>query len=366
MRSILLFLKIFNMASPLDWITGVGGVVSGIGNSIYQHFQSKKALKAQQEENEKNRQFNSAQAYLAYQRSVQQWNRENQYNSPSANRSRLQAAGMNPDLAYGDLSGSFASYGSTTSASSSGSVTPPPMASLTEGFDKLLQSRLTSAQIDNIKANTNKLEHESDILASDAKFRDAYNEGVLKTQNLELSIGESRKKLTDEQAAKERALVTQIDQSVKNFKADYDRIVASTESIKEDTWSKTLNNLFDEATMQSRIESVANELKFKKLEVQTFLQGFLTDLFLKRSQANALNFQTKVAAAKLPHELKILGEAYKKAVTENGILNLNLEELSIHSDYFRPDRPAGYVLRELKELCGLFGSCLGGVAAIVK
>lgn len=38
-----------------------------------------------------------------YQQSVEQWNRQNEYNSPAAQMARLRAAGLNPDLIYSQM-----------------------------------------------------------------------------------------------------------------------------------------------------------------------------------------------------------------------------------------------------------------------
>lgn len=75
------------MALNLDFGLDIGQMTSGILN----YFSQKQTNKA-----------NKELAELAYQQNVEQWERENAYNHPSAQMSRLQEAGLNPNLVYGN------------------------------------------------------------------------------------------------------------------------------------------------------------------------------------------------------------------------------------------------------------------------
>ena len=82
-------------------IAGAAALGSGIAGAISGNKNSKRAIRAQQEENEKTRAFNLNLANQANQWSIEQWNRENQYNAPSNQRKLLAQGGLNPDLYYG-------------------------------------------------------------------------------------------------------------------------------------------------------------------------------------------------------------------------------------------------------------------------
>lgn len=64
----------------------LGSIVDGI-------FSSRQA--------KKQREYNTQQTDLAYQRDVDMWNQQNAYNSPKAQMERFQEAGLNPHLIYG-------------------------------------------------------------------------------------------------------------------------------------------------------------------------------------------------------------------------------------------------------------------------
>lgn len=87
----------------MDPIT-IGAIVAGgtgVANAISSISGNKKARKAQAKENAINRQFSIDQTNLAYERNLEQWYRQNEYNTPSAQIGRLVDAGLNPNLYAG-------------------------------------------------------------------------------------------------------------------------------------------------------------------------------------------------------------------------------------------------------------------------
>ena len=72
---------------------GLGAVTGLVGNN-----QTNKAnIQLQREQ----QQFNAQQAKQANEWNMQQWQRENEYNAPAQQMARLEAAGLNPNLMYG-------------------------------------------------------------------------------------------------------------------------------------------------------------------------------------------------------------------------------------------------------------------------
>lgn len=106
----------------------LGGAVSGASGllgSLLSIGQQNKMLKAQQHENQLNRDFNSAEAQKLRDFQVQMFNMTNDYNDPSKVVQRLQSAGLNPALAFGGFQNATFG-GSSAQASSSGSISPTP------------------------------------------------------------------------------------------------------------------------------------------------------------------------------------------------------------------------------------------------
>ncbi len=81
-----------------------GGLIAGFGSLLNSGF----GMVAQRRANIQNMQlakyqnnWQTAENEKAYARSVEMWNMQNRYNSPTAQMSRLRQAGLNPNLVYG-------------------------------------------------------------------------------------------------------------------------------------------------------------------------------------------------------------------------------------------------------------------------
>ena len=95
----------------LDFIPVVGPVASAVGNAV----STNKTNKANMAINRMNNEFNAAEAQKVRDFQLDMWNRENTYNTASAQRSRLEEAGLNPYLM---MSGGNAGVASSAGSSS--------------------------------------------------------------------------------------------------------------------------------------------------------------------------------------------------------------------------------------------------------
>lgn len=96
-----------------------------------------------------------AMADYQFNKNVAMWNMENKYNSPSAQMSRLKAAGLNPNMIYG--SGSSAATGQAHELpqySTIRSGNPFPDISLPNVMGAYYDMKVKAATADNIAANT--------------------------------------------------------------------------------------------------------------------------------------------------------------------------------------------------------------------
>lgn len=74
----------------MDILGGIGSAVSGLANSAASILNTKRTIEA-----------NKKMAEYQYSKDLEMWNRQNEYNTPSAQMQRLQAGGLNPNLVYG-------------------------------------------------------------------------------------------------------------------------------------------------------------------------------------------------------------------------------------------------------------------------
>ena len=234
----------------IDIILGsiLGAIVSAVG-SIF-------SLKSQQKENDKNRQYNLMLAQTQNRMNVNQWQRENDYNSPTAQMARYRKAGMNPNLAYGQPTLSASSPTMTTGSSSS----PTDMSAISKAFDSVggaarsfgqyqqvaLDMERQQAEIDairaqteNTKANTVKTGEETKSLTIDNMYKAAREQSALDYQGVQIKLGESTLRLNDKQMEK--------------MQADIEKVAVDIDSVKQ---------AIDESKSRIALQNVQRESQF--------------------------------------------------------------------------------------------------------
>lgn len=235
------------MADPFAIASGAISGIGAIGNLFTQNSANKKNIRFQREENEKNRKFAAQQADLAYQRQIEQWNRENDYNSPSASMARLKQAGLNPDLFYGSgvsnmSSGSLSSVSAgSASGSASPSQVPLDFSGIGQGALTAAQIRVMDAQADNLKADARKKGFEGDILESDASVRDALNSQQFTLGEMEIRVKGSAADLNEQQISNLREDLRRLKLANDNYDVTLDNLRASTANMS----SSAVKNLIE-------------------------------------------------------------------------------------------------------------------------
>lgn len=202
-------------SDSMDWLGTALGAAGGLFSSFFSNRSINKQIKAQQRENELNRQFNSAEAQKSRDFASLMFDRENAYNDPKAVIQRLQSAGINPALAYGSFADS-SSISSNASASSSGSITPGSLdtSGIVSAGRSYLDSRiaesqasLNEAQAENIRSHTAWVDRLNTVTEKlglgEVDYRGANTKFVLKQfEDLEFKLKELNpliKQITGEQ-----------------------------------------------------------------------------------------------------------------------------------------------------------------------
>lgn len=131
----------------LDFVPIIGPVASAVGNLV----STNKTNKSNMAINRMNNEFNAVEAQKARDFQLDMWNSENEYNTASAQRQRLEEAGLNPYL--------MMSGGNAGTASSAGSTSPataaPPLSMQRQDFSGLTDSLSTALRIANETKETN-------------------------------------------------------------------------------------------------------------------------------------------------------------------------------------------------------------------
>lgn len=133
-------------------VGAVGDIVSGLFSGH-----------ANRKENRRNRQFAHDEAVLAHQRQLEIMDKQNEYNTPLAQRKRMQEAGFSPwAMTAGDMAGSATSSGASGGAQANSPSSIPASFGNFGGLMNVLQAKMMESQINKTNAETNKLGYESE------------------------------------------------------------------------------------------------------------------------------------------------------------------------------------------------------------
>ena len=138
-------------------VAGVGSLLGGVGSSAMNNKAVQDTNKANMEIAKYQAQWQQQENEKAYQRSLNMWNLQNEYNSPTQQMARIRAAGLNPNLVYGNgVTGN--SSGSTPQYEPAKFNAPTMQAyrgwnlGISDAISQFLAYRTAKAQVDNMEA----------------------------------------------------------------------------------------------------------------------------------------------------------------------------------------------------------------------
>lgn len=250
--------------------------IASIAGNIASNANINNQISEQKRENQANRDWNLNLARLQNRWNIDQWNRENAYNSPSAQMARYKAAGLNPDLIYGQQNLAAASPEMT---SGDGSL-PTDVSNLA---NKRTMLDIVSASLDNdIKREQVKSMKNQNALDSrkvDTEQALSYLTGdILSVENTDLAS-----KLPFRAYQQYLSLVNSAKDSVNKTAENESRLV--------DLAIKKLDRKFKEESMQTMLEDLSEKLKITKAEAEYYvktvslrIQGLKMDNKLKENE----------------------------------------------------------------------------------
>lgn len=311
-----------------------GGLISGGLGAITSLFSNS----SQKKENERNREFTEYMYDKQYDNNIKMWNLQNKYDLPSAQKQRLIDAGLNPDLMYSGkgVSPSPNLQAAVAGSASSGSL--PGYGGVAEAFN---QGRLLDAQIRNIDADTKQKEsqtvgqgYQNDILASDAKFADAKNSGIIRAQDVQIENTSVNSNL-------QRQQIVNLQTEVKVFNQNIKESNARCRNIDVDTISKELDNYIKENSKEYQIRTIAAQCGITETEALFAVARIKKQLSLWDSQISANLASAKEAtssaalkAAQASNErLQFrIGDKQFRLLNKNGYYELEADAKAISAD----------------------------------
>lgn len=265
--------------SPVSSV--IGGLVSGGFGLIGQQQQFKQNKQLVELQAQKQSQLNQE----SYLRNLEQWNRENEYNSPVAQMARLQEAGLNPNLIYGSTDGGTASHSPQLEPASVGRPDAPDYGAVaSQMFQGLLSgSQLANnfAQADYTRALAKKANAEAERLSYFNKYADSLygsNAGSAALKNATESI---RVDLFKQQLGLNELKSQELSKRVENLSIDIARNALGLE--------------FDTAAFDTNVQMLSVNLSSALVKLDNMKkQGKLTDAQIRSTIAQAVQLESQL------------------------------------------------------------------------
>lgn len=267
-----------SLAGPL--VGGLASFASGSMAAREQRALVDKQIQAQSQENRRNREYNLMLARLQNAWNVAQWQRENDYNSPSNMVARLRQAGLNPNLALsgGTLSGlRAASSPDLTAGAPSSPVDMSPISGVRtfgEAQQRAIETALSvsaarknSADASLAKQKRDTEVYGTDVMRSKALFADALNSGAVRLQDVEIDLKGSTKDLTDEKINQVYYETKYLQQQIEESKARVQENLAQVALLDEKTKSEIVNRVLNTREVQARIDSLAAATQYTRAQI---------------------------------------------------------------------------------------------------
>lgn len=138
-------------------VAGVGSLFGGLGSSAMNNKAVQDTNKTNMEIAKYQAQWQQQENEKAYQRSLNMWNLQNEYNSPTQQMARIRAAGLNPNLVYGNgvtgnSAGSAPQYEPTKFNAPTMQAYRGWNLGISDAISQFLAYRTAKAQVDNMEA----------------------------------------------------------------------------------------------------------------------------------------------------------------------------------------------------------------------
>lgn len=257
-----------NVGVPL--IGAATSLFAGIRASKQQQKIVAQQIQAQKEENEANRRYNLMLAEKQNRWNLEQWQRNNDYNTPSAVMSRLREAGVNPHMYYskGNAMGgvSTASPEMTAGAPSSPVDTSGLLQQRTYGdaVQKAMEQSLLAASVRKTNAEAGLVdqkreteEYNTDIFESDAAFRNALNGSSLRLTDMDIELKGSQKNLTDGQIGMLRYEAALLQKQMDKIDRENELMEEQIANLSEERRSIILKRVLDSELVEAQCKELA-------------------------------------------------------------------------------------------------------------
>lgn len=219
------------------------------------------------------------------------WNKTNEYNSPLNQLSLYEAAGINPNVAIGAMSGNTAAN-SVQGGSASGVDAPVP--GIPDFGSALLDSMVTDAQVENLQADTEKKEAETRLTGTTESWLGLLNDANIREIESRISKNASDSGFSEARTREitemlpilknlNQSQITEIEEKCRNYQKERDMLDSQMKEIQEKIrlykseeaknyssveLNRTMEGLAQEQTITEQGKQVLQDLEAQEKDIQ--------------------------------------------------------------------------------------------------
>lgn len=343
-------------------LSGVFGALSGLWSNSQNNKRQQKALDYEAAQNKLQRQW--SEKMYEKQRDDARYDaaRERAYNSPLAQRQRLQAAGLNPDLMYGNgasglVDSVMPSYGSVNTSGGTSTAGVSAIAGTPTMADSMLQGiagMKMLAETDDIRTDIKKKQGELTSIDLDNFVKAATQGSQIEMAGLNVQLSKSALSLNEAQRQNLVQTLTNLQTQNELCNQQIQQSIAQVRNLD----SSTLNNRISAMLATPRFENECRQLtqNLKESDARISLTTAQAKEILTLLLAKKLNLDAD-ALLKRANVRKTNFEA-ANAVRTGNILNVQGKQLQ-----FNYEQSTEY--GDAERVAGIIGSALGSVSNVV-
>lgn len=284
----------------------IGSAIASIVGGFQQSANIDKQIQANRQEAERARQYNLNLARMQNQWNLEQWNRENAYNSPSAVASRMESAGLNRDLAYSQ-GGAFQPAAVSPDMTAGASTSPTDVSGIAQKktygqmFSEAAQISLAQSQAKNLDTDSGKkrqetenLKVENGILTADALVKASSAESVIEYNKARVYVAHNTADMLHNQSEYYAGMLNKISAETDKLYAERDKIVAQVSEINENVVQMRFDRYLRSKEFELACRNLEQQIKESDSRIAVNYQDVRESVAMTMARVLNLNVNTKL------------------------------------------------------------------------
>lgn len=290
---------------------GAAAIASLVGNIVgnaQQNSNINAQISEQRKENALNRAWNKHMSELANRWSIEQWNRENEYNLPANVMARLRDGGVNPDLFYGNSGQNLAAASPNVTPTAASEPTDVSAlgskATVGDITNNVVSQALMSAQVKKLNAETRKtgqetenLKIEGTILSADALTRAAQNEQALEIGKSTIYLNRSIANLNHKEAELVSGKISEVAANTSLLYEKANEVKANIRNINANTASVRFGMMMRSKEFRQRVAEFQEQIRVNDSTIRLNYEQASTYLATRAATVLNINADTALKSA---------------------------------------------------------------------